>query len=173
MIINQFMILIVISVTLEKNMKTKIFNNHLNLKIEIAPDVLDIWANHRQLDKKSTEACGVILGSFSEIENTLFIQSCTTPGLQDIRTRYSFKMSDQKHQKAIDNSFEESNSKIFYLGTWHTHPEAFPTPSSQDLREWSKIQTTNKDRIPIFLFAIIGFEQISLYPFENKDYHKI
>lgn len=32
--------------------------------------------------------------------------------------------------------WHQSGGLVDYLGEWHTHPQALPTPSSVDIREW-------------------------------------
>lgn len=135
--------------------------NNLNIVIDNA--VWKIWNKFRQKSMFSKEACGVLIGGFEYETKTVFIQECTEPMRDDRRRRTSFTLRDDGHQKAVDNAFQRSEGQCFYLGTWHTHPESYPSPSYLDEQDWRDCMSRNPE-IPGFLFAIIGTKSASLFP---------
>lgn len=140
----------------------KIFGSHI-LKVEISSEVWKIWNKYRQTNLFKREACGVLIGGFDQKNKTIVIEKCTEPMKADIRHRSSFTLRDGGHQKTVDKAFEQSAGRFFYLGTWHTHPDAYPSPSFIDEEDWRDCMARNFE-IPCFLFAIVGTKSVSLFP---------
>lgn len=130
-------------------------------RVSVAAGVLEIWRSHRQLEQSATEACGVIVGSTSPCWRELWIESVSTPQPGDRRSRYGFVLKDPHHQRLVDEAYEASGGTRIYLGTWHTHPEAFPLPSRIDTSDWRACLRRNPKRK--LVFAIVGTEQIRIY----------
>lgn len=137
------------------------------ITIDIAEEVWKVWDSYRQVDYSSHEACGVLIGSFDESAAQIMIKACTSPLKNDSRSRSTFVLKDGKHQQAVDSAYQESDGYEFYLGTWHTHPEANPSPSNVDRLDWHRCIERNPN-LPYFVFAIVGTESVSLFPTKGK-----
>ena len=103
--------------------------------------VIQIASEHRQVAPDSTEAGGILLGYRRGPH--LEVLSATIPGPLDIRKRTYFERNDPGHQIKLHTAWEQ-DPYIYYLGEWHTHPEAQPTPSRRDYNEWKKIGKQDK-----------------------------
>lgn len=66
------------------------------------------------------------------------ITDISEPGLNDLRTRFSFVRKGKHHRYLVTKAKIKSNNDIDYLGEWHTHPEVNPLPSSIDIYHWKK-----------------------------------
>lgn len=107
------------------------------------------------------------------------ICEATPPGKKDRRRRGSFELCDPSHQRAVEQRFQASKGKQRFLGTWHTHPESVPVPSTPDIRGWEQCREENPD-FPHLIFVIVGtgclcvfqmgkecFEEVTRLEFEN------
>ncbi|WP_269139197.1 Mov34/MPN/PAD-1 family protein [Burkholderia pseudomultivorans] len=61
------------------------------------------------------------------------------------------------HQKIALDLWKAERETMDYLGEWHTHPEAVPTPSSIDTGEWRKICAKKSD---FMMFLILGTRNV-------------
>lgn len=142
------------------------------LIVHILKPVINLWNTYKQNAIKSTEACGILVG-YNDMDGTrIWVNSATAPMRKDIRKITYFFLKDDGHQNKLNSLFKKSGNKLHLLGTWHTHPEKNPTPSTcgnvNDIDEWRKIIVGNKS-ILSFCFAIIGTEENSIYiPYRNK-----
>ncbi|WP_300179632.1 Mov34/MPN/PAD-1 family protein [uncultured Aliivibrio sp.] len=122
---------------------------------------------YQQLNRDDKEACGVLIGGYDTNKSLYIISDITTPLPEDIRSRTSFKMLDKGHQKAVDSAFGNSGGKKIYLGTWHTHPEAHPEPSSVDIDDWKKCMKRNEGRN--LFFVIVGKESFRIFVYSEVE----
>lgn len=120
-----------------------------------------IWQNHRQNYSFDTESFGVLIGSASLNFKVVYVESITTPFSSDLQSRNSFSLRDVNHQLAVNTAHRNSNGSQIYLGTWHTHPEAIPSPSRIDTQDWRKCMKRNRKR-PL-LFVIVGTQQTNVF----------
>lgn len=138
------------------------------IEIDISETVLNTWEKFKQTGWLNLEACGVLIGGYKDDLTKIVIEECTIPKRKDLRKRGFFKLQDPGHQKLIDKAHADSEGKRFYLGTWHTHPEKVPEPSSLDLQDWEACIARNPDT-ELFAFAIIGTEQTKIFTFKQFD----
>lgn len=129
------------------------------------------WKSHRQLRPRSLESFGVMIGTQTENVGEYWIEEVTTPYSNDTATRSSFRLRDKRHQKAVDRAFESSNGSSIYIGTWHTHPEGIPTPSSVDKTDWLACIRRNPGR-KIF-FAIVGTREVRIFVKDRFGFVKL
>lgn len=110
-------------------------------------ETLDKMKQYTQHFETDFEAGGVIIGSLRQKKEELFLLSSpphieitdvSEPGLDDTRTRFSFVRKSKHHVELVKVAKANSNNDIDYLGEWHTHPEAKPTPSSIDIYHWKR-----------------------------------
>ena len=129
--------------------------------VGIAPRVTRLMQAHRQTGKCEVEAFGVLVGRTSTDMRKVWVQAATKPMVSDVRARYSFQLCDTGHQRFVNEAFLRSGGSLVYLGTWHTHPEARPEPSSVDRADWRRCIQRNRRR-PL-VFAILGTERLSVF----------
>jgi integrative and conjugative element protein (TIGR02256 family) len=88
-------------------------------------------------------------------EQSVTISKVTGPRAADCRTRYSYVPDRREEQKEID----EMHRKGFnFVGDWHTHPEALPTPSSSDVRTINEAVAKSQHHLHGFVMVIVGTE---------------
>jgi integrative and conjugative element protein (TIGR02256 family) len=85
----------------------------------------------------------------------LHINEATFPMRWDIGSRFAFQRSAGGHRQIALNRWHQSNRTIDWVGEWHSHPEASPSPSSIDIRSWKDI---TRDRAAPMAFMIIGWK---------------
>lgn len=134
--------------------------------IDIDDDVISILTSFCQRSASDKEACGVLIGGYDKKSGVYIISEVTTPLAYDIRSRTSFKMLDMGHQTAVDKAFKDSEGRHIYLGTWHSHPEAHPSPSLTDIEDWKKCLLRNKGRN--LFFVIVGLESLRVFEYSME-----
>ena len=100
----------------------------------------------------ASEAGGILLGYRRDPH--LHVVAVTEPGKSDRRHRYAFLRRDGAHQAAALALWTRTQATGYYLGEWHTHAEAVPTPSPLDQREWAKLMQGAVEAD--LLFLIVG-----------------
>jgi integrative and conjugative element protein (TIGR02256 family) len=118
--------------------------------------ILPLLDMYRQLDMKSVEAGGILLGYRRGAH--LEVIRISEPCCNDIRKRMFFDRRDPCHQQQAIAAWRESGQFIDYVGEWHTHPEKSPTPSGLDLRQWHVLRKRTED--DPMLELIIGTEEM-------------
>jgi integrative and conjugative element protein (TIGR02256 family) len=137
------------------------------ITINISKDVLESWMNYRQIDRCSIESAGLLVG-YRGIESNILIDGITNPKDSDINKHTFFKLDDKKHRLEIEKIHAESQQNRAYIGTWHTHPQEYPTPSSLDYHDWHKHVEENTDRQ--LFFVVIGTKSIKIFTIENEHF---
>ncbi|WP_366512534.1 Mov34/MPN/PAD-1 family protein [Mesorhizobium sp.] len=121
----------------------------------ISTEILESISVYVSSKSDVCEAGGILVGGYRgpHIE----IVSCTTPLPRDIRKRHLFDRRDPGHQSAALKAWLTSSKTETFVGEWHTHPEAYPSPSQRDLVTWHGIM----NRTPATLvFLIVGWQAI-------------
>lgn len=142
-----------------------------SLRLIVPLDVVDVWDRYRQIGSKSSEACGVLIGSCETRSDHCVLESVTTPKRSDWRSRFRFFLKDKDHQRSVDEAFARSQGHCGYLGTWHTHPEDVPAPSGVDEKDWLHCIERNNDR-PLF-FVIVGIKHIQVFAKNRQGFKKL
>ena len=125
-------------------------------RLALVPDeVLATVTRYATGPEAEREAGGILIGAYRG--EHLEVTGCTEPMPMDTRRRSLFDRKDPGHQRAAMAAWSSSLRTETYVGEWHTHPEARPSPSSTDLATWASIM--NKTRFPI-LFLIGGSQMI-------------
>lgn len=120
----------------------------------LVPSVYGSLARFRQTGILSKEAGGILLG-YRRGPHIEVVES-SAPLPRDTRRRHGFERQDPGHQALSDMRWEASGGTLTYLGEWHTHPAATPSPSPTDRHEWEKLR--NFYREPL-VFLIVGTER--------------
>jgi integrative and conjugative element protein (TIGR02256 family) len=122
-------------------------------RIKVTGKVLSVMNSYAQRGPSDTEAGGVLLGRYLLGSDDVVVDEVTVPMSGDRRSRYLFYRDKKLHQAAIDAAWEVSGGICTYLGEWHTHPEADPTPSDIDKKDWRR--RLHQDRYEDELFFLI------------------
>jgi len=138
-------------------------------KLKIDENPIESMLSYVQDTNVKDEAGGVILGRFIKESNNIVIDVNTEPMEGDIRTRTRFKRGEKRHQKIINEIWKESEGTCNYLGEWHTHPEENPSPSTTDIKSWTKILKNDVFSSKYLYFIIIGIESIGIWEGNSEN----
>src|SRR5579862_3615404 len=120
--------------------------------VEVAEEVVETITAFSGPSENKKEAGGILLGFYRGPH--VQIVHCTSPLPGDRRLWNFFDRSDPGHQGEALKHWRDSGRTMNYVGEWHTHPEAVPTPSFVDRRTWRKI--ARRHTIGPLVFAIRG-----------------
>jgi integrative and conjugative element protein (TIGR02256 family) len=132
-------------------------------RVKISDSPYETMYSYRQTNRTDTEAGGMLFGRFLIDSNDIVIDALSVPMKGDIRKRTYFHRSMKAHQEVLDRVYEESYGTCHYVGEWHTHPEADPSPSNIDLKNWRRIMSQTVTDSNLFLFIIVGTAQIRVW----------
>jgi integrative and conjugative element protein (TIGR02256 family) len=124
--------------------------------------VLSQLQSHRQLKTKSKEAGGVLLGRHLLGTLDIIVDEITQPVRSDRRSWSGFFRSLAHHTRAVTR-WRESGGTCAYLGSWHTHPEDVPNPSSTDLEDWRHALDRDRYEGDSLFFVIVGTERARVW----------
>ncbi len=125
-------------------------------------DAVHQMQGHAQRSMGEAEAGGVLLGRHLLDSDDLVVDEVTLPQPADKRARTRFFRSNQ-HSEVAQARWRASQGTSAYLGLWHTHPEADPSPSSVDLRDWEKAVAFDTFEGNRLFFPIVGIERIRVW----------
>lgn len=134
--------------------------------IKICDDVVSTLFKYRQIEKRSCEAGGVLIGRENLDNDNLIIEYATVPMKNDRRTRTRFFREDRGHIDFYNRLFDDYGGIYLYIGEWHTHPEDYPRYSIIDLANWRKIAKTMPSNIKQF-HIIIGNKALKVWEFSR------
>lgn len=143
--------------------------NIADATIYIPISIIEIWEKYRQIGSQSNEACGILIGNQLQDTQVYELEFITTPQKQDIRSKYYFVMKDPFHQQFLEQRYKESDGTSIYLGTWHSHPQYIPAPSSIDEKDWQQCIKRNFNRK--LFFIIVGIQEVKVYSFKEGHLH--
>lgn len=115
-------------------------------------EVLRHMYRYAQLSFWDREAGGQLFSSTPE-QSLVTISLATGPCRKDRRTRCSFHPDVHK---ATEDRFQQFAKGLHAVGLWHTHPEAWPTPSNEDRITTQKYLEAFHGDMEGFLLAILG-----------------
>lgn len=117
-------------------------------------DVVKEIEKYIQTNMHKNESGGLLLGY--RHSNHFEITHITTPKILDFNNRFSFERKDIAHIKILKR-LKKKDSNISYLGEWHTHPEAFPSPSCIDYTQWNLCRKNSSEALVFIIFGIYDF----------------
>ena len=137
-----------------------VFRTRDGKRLKLDDAVLDRLALYRQVGLHHHEAGGVLLGRHLLDSSDIVVDEITEPMAGDSRSRFRFRRGQRNHQRRIDEAWLASRGTCVYLGEWHTHPEADPTPSSTDLHDWRRRLRTDAFGGDALYFLILGVRAV-------------
>lgn len=144
-------------------MQKSLFTLSDKRKLKLASNAIYTMFSFAQDDLTATESGGIMVGRILDENFNSMIDDVSTPMPCDVRTRNRFYRKPNGHQEFFDMKWKESAGRCFYLGEWHTHPEAIPSPSSVDLNNWKRLlKSPPQDQSTLF-FIIVGTKQLKIW----------
>lgn len=119
--------------------------------VEVSDDVLNTLNRYRQVEHLSNEAGGQLFARFEADE--MKISRATEPTSKSRRGRYFFWPSRREEQREIESLYTEG---LHYVGDWHSHPEPYPEPSTDDVEKIQGIYANSKHDLSCILMLIVG-----------------
>lgn len=144
------------------NVKGQLFRRTDNGTLYFIGPVISQLQSHRQFSAKSKEAGGVLLGRHLLWTLDIIVDEITQPARSDKRSWSGFFRSLAHHTRAV-RRWRESGGTCAYLGSWHTHPEAVPTPSATDLADWRHAIDRDRYEGSSLFFVIVGTERMRVW----------
>lgn len=132
-------------------------------RIKLPTEVINFIHGYVQNERHKPEAGGVMLGRYILNSRDVVIDKITFPMPDDRATRTTFIRKKRAHQLIIDREWEASGHTCTYLGEWHTHPEAFPSPSSIDTFGWKKKLKKDIFDSDNLFFLIVGTAEMRMW----------
>lgn len=121
------------------------------------PQVLAVFWKYRQRYFCQPEGGGILLGR--RRGRHLEVLAATEPSPHDKRFTYFFAREAVGHAEAAVQAWIRGGNQVDYLGEWHTHPQAIPTPSSIDRAEWRKLLQQRSDMTTL-LTVVVGTKEL-------------
>lgn len=140
-----------------------VFKKSNNGILKIGSSPLSTMHSFVQDEDFKDEAGGVLLGRYILNSKDIIIDCVTVPQKKDFRSRFRFNREAKGHQKLISKAWKKSNGTCNYLGEWHTHPEDYPNPSGQDIKNWKEILETRIFSSQYLYFVIVGIEETRVW----------
>jgi integrative and conjugative element protein (TIGR02256 family) len=113
--------------------------------------VLEHFARHQQRRWWHREAGGQLFARLTLPD--IIIEEATGPRRSDYRSRYGYRPNRRAEQTEITARHAQG---LHFIGDWHTHPEATPSPSIQDTASMIELVKRSKHAFNGFVLTIVG-----------------
>jgi integrative and conjugative element protein (TIGR02256 family) len=124
-------------------------------RLFFSPAVLEHFERHQQLRWWQREAGGQLFVRLALPD--ILVEEATGPRPSDWRTRYTYRPNRRAEQREIASRYTRG---LHFIGDWHTHPDAVPTPSARDIESMQELVTRSEHAFNGFVLAIVGTEQL-------------
>ncbi len=115
--------------------------------------VLSHFFKHRQEGPQSKKAGGQLFARFCG--NDIRVRLVTGPRHSDRRSALTYVPNRLAERREIRRLFRKG---FHYVGDWHTHLEAQPTPSKTDLASMQDMFRKSRHRLASFVLVIVGMD---------------
>jgi integrative and conjugative element protein (TIGR02256 family) len=137
-----------------------VFSQADGSRVKLTAEVVARLRAYAQYAPDAPEAGGVLLGRYLLDSCDIVVDDLTEPLPGDSRGRCFFHRAQAAHQRIIEQAWRASGGTCTYLGEWHTHPEAYPMPSSTDRRDWRR-KLRHDQYFDRLLFLIVGTSAVA------------
>jgi len=120
--------------------------------VTLTDDAIGTMLRHRQMKAKDPEAGGQLFARFEE-DGAATIVEATGPKPKDKRSRCLF-IPDRWLQRAEIKALHGEGKH--FVGDWHTHPEAIPSPSAEDVASMIDCFRKSRHELQAFIMIIVG-----------------
>lgn len=101
-----------------------------------------------------SETGGMLVGRYNQRHDTALVLDVLGPPEDSLRGRSWFQRGTLGVQQLLQRMWKSRNEH--YLGEWHFHPYASPTPSNVDYEQMLAIATSASWKCPEPVLLIIG-----------------
>jgi len=108
-----------------------------------------------QNDTDKPESGGYIVGYQHEKTGHISLENVSPAYMFDTKNRIHFDIRDPRHDLFLKKA---RRHKSYYMGVWHTHPQADPSPSPVDWEDWNATMHFDKTGSQYIFFIIAGTE---------------
>ncbi|HGS8649074.1 TPA: Mov34/MPN/PAD-1 family protein [Enterococcus faecalis] len=126
----------------------------------IHAQVINTLLSHTQKKFSDPESGGFLLGYENKKSSSIIVEDVTIPQKEDRKSSTHFMIKDNAHINFLEKAEVE---KSFFLGTWHTHPQDYVTPSITDWRDWKKSRKKERPGARYMIFIIVGRKEIGVW----------
>ncbi|MCU1486194.1 MAG: hypothetical protein JWN67_2940 [Actinomycetia bacterium] len=105
------------------------------------------------------ETGGVLLGWRRPDLDVTVVAAATGPGANAVRGRNRLELDTLDLQTQVEAAFDTSGADHTYLGDWHLHHEARPTPSGRDLASLNELTSETGLAMEDGLLVIVGSDR--------------
>lgn len=150
----------------------KIINSHKNVSLEYEEDLIS-KIESLALEHYPNEFGGFLIGYYSDDLKTLVLTDVLSPNEYKSH-RVLFERSTEGIKEKLFELFK-LNEKRYYVGEWHSHPDASSMYSLTDLNAMQSITESETVRIknPILLIVSINNQKLKNYTFYLYDNNKL
>lgn len=99
------------------------------------------------------ETGGVLIGRYSEFGDRVVVTEVTGPPRDSGRFPFSFIRGIKGLTARLRHEWQEGT---YYVGEWHFHPRAAPTPSKTDLKQIKAFAADPDLRCPTPVLIVLG-----------------
>lgn len=128
--------------------------------IDITPNVIEQACIYLQKNIHDCEAGGYLVGFENSKTSNITINGISLPNEDDERSRMFCKLKSVVHKLFLSH---QKNQHNYYMGNWHTHPQAYPLPSSIDYNDWTETLKLDKTGSNYAFFIIFGTEEFKVW----------
>lgn len=151
----------------------KFRNQEIGLSVEISDELID-RIREAGLKHYPNEFGGVFVGEYSKDKQTVNVSDIILP-LAYKSSRVSFDRGIDGLKEKLLDYYNAEPSRI-YVGEWHTHPNASPTPSWTDILAIRQIVTSENVNINNPIMLILGLTlieaELAFYVYLNNKLYK-
>jgi integrative and conjugative element protein (TIGR02256 family) len=145
---------------------------HHEKKINITIEKSTLNEIRGLIEKSIPVETGGVLAGFKDDKGNIIIKKASGPGPKAVQTSLTFEKDIEFCQNFL-NEIYSINSKIVYVGEWHSHPSNNNKPSHTDLKSLSDIaeQKDYLTEIPIMIiFSKMGNPSCTVHSL-GKSYY--
>ena len=102
----------------------------------------------------NNETGGILVGTYNEALDCARVVKVLPPPTDSRRGRTWFQRGVRGLQKLLDRFWQAERQ--YYLGEWHFHPYAAPSPSGRDIAQMEDIAGADSYHCPEPLLIILG-----------------
>lgn len=119
--------------------------------VVFSSSILKHFEQVRQIRTSQPEAGGQLFAKLSA--GDILIQRATGPRPSDRRARMRFMPDRRREQEEIVLMHKDG---LHYVGDWHTHPDAYPAPSTVDVDSIRECVLRSRHELNGFLMVVVG-----------------
>lgn len=119
-------------------------------KLIFTPGVIQTFSKYRQ-ERNDPESGGLLFAEFDL--PIIHVIEASTPNKNDKRWRTLFIPNRILQRQLIKQKFKKG---YHFIGEWHTHPIAEPSPSSLDLESTADSFLRSRHELNYFVMVIVG-----------------